>query len=124
MVRVLYAAAIAYFVVTTAILLPLALRHPWQEAIPELLPAFYFPAILLVISVVYRNTRRPRTARRWLWFLGILGLVGATSRITIDALARKTDVQSVTSISGWLLLGVLSIAAARRITEALPSQAR
>jgi len=123
MVRVLYAAAIAYFVVTIAILLPPSLRHPWQESVPELVPAFYVPSILLVIAVVYRSTRRPRTARRWLWFLGILGLVSAAVFIAMDALFRKADVQSVIWISGWLLLGVLSIAAARRMPLA-PSDGR
>ena len=123
MVRVLYAAAIAYLVVTVAILLPSALRHPWQESIPELAPPFVFAGMLWFISVIYKSTRRPRATRRSLWFLGILALVGATSLITIDALARKADVRSVIWISGWLLVGVLSIAAARK-TLLAPSDMR
>jgi peptidoglycan/LPS O-acetylase OafA/YrhL len=123
MVRVLFAAAIACFVISLAVLLPPALREPWQESIPDLAPVFSFPSILVVIAVVYKSARRPRTTRRGLWALGIIGLIGATPLIAIDVLARKTDVQSVTSIAGLLLVGVLSIVAARSMALA-PSDGR
>ena len=120
MVRVLYGTAITYGLVATTILLVPFLRHPSRDAIPHLIqPLFLFAPMLFVISVVYRRgTARPR-AKRWLWFVGVLGLVSAASFILIDALARKTDAESAVMISGWLLVGIFGIAAARKATSAL-----
>jgi len=123
MVRALHAAAIAYLVVTVAILLPPALRHPWQESVPELVPAFYFPLILVLVSLIYRGTRRQRSRRRVLWFLGVLGLGTAIFVIAIDVMARGTDTRSVAWITGWLLVGIFSIVAARK-TPPAPSDGR
>lgn len=109
MLRVLHAAAI---------LLSPALRHPWQESVPELLPAFYFPLILVLVSLIYRGTGRERSRRRVLWFLGVLGLGTAIFVIAVDVMARGTDTRSVAWITGWLLVGIFSIVAARKTPPA------
>jgi hypothetical protein len=126
MVRVLFAAAIAYSVISLAVLLPPALRQPWQESIPGLAMPFLIAYMLWFVAVIYKyrsTTRRPRTTRRALWFFGIIGLIGAAWIAGLNMLFRRADAESIIWISGCLLVGVCGIAAARRMPLA-PSDGR
>lgn len=113
MVRLLYAMAIAYFVVAIAILLPPALRRPWQESIAHLGPVFCLSSILFLIALVHS-----RATRRALWLMGIASLVNTAWAAGLDMLVRRADAQSIIWIAGWLLVSVASIAAARKTPPA------
>jgi len=114
MVRVLYTAAIAYFVVSLAVMLPDFVQHP---SVTQFTATYVVPFYLIGIALTYR--RSPWRLKRWWWLvLGSFLLASGLFFSLHPESMHHNDRREWVFASGMTLMGILTLAARWRATPA------